>query len=783
MLTGLSNKIIVRNLVLFVLVVGWSCSPTRRLAEDEYLLDKVKTKVDSKTIDAEDLKTYEKQTPNKTILGVKFHLFLYNLASPEKEKGISGWLRKIGEEPVIWNPLLTERTTEQFKTYLKTRGYYDSYVEDTVILKNQKAKVYRSVELNKPYIIRSISYRFEDQKISGLILNDTANRLIKTGDRFDMEKLQQERQRLEELLKNNGYFRFSKEYIFFDATEIPGSKQVDLKILIRENITGIPDPETKVRHHEQYKINSVYIYPDFSLFSDISDENSMQVDTINRDGTHIIYSGKLRIRPEILLWPNLCDPGDLYRLNNLKKTYSNYSSLGLFRVINIHFKELGRDFSDSSNYRYIDSYIELSPRKPQSYDAEIVGTNSSGDFGARTNFRYYNYNLLRGAENLEVRVTGAIEQMKRRTSYSYLKPMLEAGIEATLSVPKILVPFKARQFTMRYNPKTLFNVSYNYQNRPDYIRTIASTSMSYKLKGNQFTSHQLFPVEFNYVLLPEGIRDSSLNAEIMKTALANSFIDHTILDARYTFEYNNQIVGRRGDFIFLRTNLESAGSLIHYIAKRTSNENDTNFLKVPYFRYLRFDADFRFNKQITEGNRIVYRIFIGAGYPLGDQHTLPFEKMYFGGGPNGVRAWNSYELGPGSVATNSVNYASNLGDVKLEGNLEYRFQLFWVMEGALFVDAGNIWTIYNIENRPNSSFDWGRFYKEIAIGTGIGFRFDFSFLMLRTDFGIKMRDPVITSGSRWIDLNPNVHYKFLPIKLKEGQKARLSFQFGIGYPF
>ena len=208
MFTGRLNRISFRYFILLIIVVsGWSCSSTRRLSEDEYLLNKTKIEIDSKDIEVSELQPYEKQTPNKTILGVKFHLFLYNLAKPGKNKGFSGWFKKIGEEPVVWNPLLSNRTTEQFKSYLQTKGYYESIVTDTVILKNQKAKVIHTIELNEPYRIRNISYRFEDQDISDLILNDTINCLIKSGDRFDKEVLQQERQRIEELMKNNGYYK------------------------------------------------------------------------------------------------------------------------------------------------------------------------------------------------------------------------------------------------------------------------------------------------------------------------------------------------------------------------------------------------------------------------------------------------------------------------------------------------------------------------------------------------------------------------------------------------
>ncbi len=772
-------------LILPFIALFFSCSPTRRLGENEYLLNKSRINLKSKDINIIELKPYEKQKPNKTILGLKFHLFLYNLPDPSKQKGFAGWLKEIGEEPVIWDPALTDRTSEQFKRYLQTRGFYDVTVTDSVYLNKKKASTFYDIKLNEPYRLNSITYKFEDPNLMEYVMKDTSNCLIKKGGRFDKEVIQSERQRLEDLLKSKGYYRFSKEYIFFEAREVPGKKLIDLQILIKENITGVPDPETKVRHHDRYKISRTYIMPDFAALGQDSESDGSninpeeRIDTVIIDKNRIIYSGRQRIKPEAVLFSNLCTPGSIYNLNNVRKSNSNYSALGLFRMINIHFRDYGSGQPDSSGFRYLDCFIELTPRKIQSYQTEIVGTVSSGNLGMRANLLYNNYNLFHGAENFQVNLTGAIEsRRKENENFSFQDPMREYGIEAILSYPKFFVPFRAQEFTRKFNPRSLINASYNYQNHPDkYVRTIANTSLSYRWKGNAYNTHQFYPIDFSYVRITDVKLTEQEITDLFGSSYKSSFEDHTILAARYTFDFTTQVIEKKEDFFKIRTNLESAGNVIYGITRLTPTENDSAlFMKVPYSRYLKGDIDLRIYDQIAPGNKLVYRFFAGMGYPLGDSRVLPYEKMYSAGGPNDIRAWDSDELGPGSDTTKLPSYMYKAGDIKLEANLEYRFKLFWVIEGAFFIDAGNIW-MYNPDEEKegiSTAFRWDQFYKEIAVGTGLGTRFDFSFLMIRFDFGIKMRDPAILTGNKWIDLNQELDYGF---------KDRLSLKFGIGYPF
>jgi len=750
-----------------------SCSPARHIEEGKYLLNKSKIKIDTKIIDKEEMKHYEKQSPNKKILGIiKFHLFLYNLASPKSNKFPSTWFRKIGQEPVIWDSTLTNKTTEEFSKLLENKGYYYAKVEDTVILKRKRANVTYSAVLNTPYRINSIEYIFEDESLGPLVLKDTVNRVINVGDRFNKDVLQKERQRLEDWLKNNGYFKFSKEYIFFEARMSSRKDSIDLSVIFKENTSGDIDPITKVRKHYQYKIKSTFLYPNYNLNTSLHELNTIKYDTVSYNNYLLIYPQKHNIKPETIIARNMCIPGNLYKIKDVKKTYDNYISLGLFRVVNIFFREPEEQIPDTNGQKCINCFIELTPRVYQSYHVEVVGTNSAGDFGVSANLLYDNYNLFRGAEHFQMKLTGAIEGVKNRFGSGY-NPLREYGVSPSLTLPVFIVPFNARNFVRKYNPKTIINISYNYQDHPYYIRNTSTISFGYQWKGNNYNRHSLYPLDFSYVRLPNGL-DSVFANDIKGTPLVTSYTSHTILGARYQYEFSNQVVEKIKNFIFIRYNLESSGLLTHGVFDLAKSKNDTMLFGVNYFQYIKSDIDIRFNNQINSLNWIVYRIFAGAGYAYGISKVLPFEKMYYSGGPYDIRAWSTGRLGPGSSVGDSTG--NNLGDIKLEGNVEYRFLLFWKLSGALFLDAGNIWSIRKTAKSSDAYFQWDKFYNDIAVGSGFGLRFDWSFLLIRFDFGYRLRDPAIQIGSKWIDWNSGYRgdHKYID---------RWTVQFGIGYPF
>lgn len=273
----------------------------------------------------------------------------------------------------------------------------------------------------------------------------------------------------------------------------------------------------------------------------------------------------------------------------------------------------------------------------------------------------------------------------------------------------------------------------------------------------------------------ESLSDQDFLDSIRTTPLFYSFENHVVNVARYAIELNNQAIGKSRNFIFTRLNIESAGNLLHFVNRKLNPQEPGHLytlFNVPYFQYMLGDVDLRYYNVIDKQNRFVYRIFLGAGYPYGNSTTLPYEKKYFSGGPNSIRAWRTRDLGPGSDTTRStLKYFPNKnGDIKIEANVEYRFKLIWKVEAALFLDAGNVWA-FKDDEKPRAVFEWNRFYKEIAIGTGFGARFDFSFFLLRLDFGLKLRDPSLEDDKRWIPV------------FRDFSLGDLHVNIGIGYPF
>jgi len=756
-------------LVLFILT-SFSCSPAKRLSEGQYLLGKNRIDASENTVTESQLESYVLQTPNKRLLGARFYLFLYNLSNPEKEKWPHGWLRKIGEEPVIYDSALTKSSSQQLRQFLENKGYYKAEVTDTVYFRKENAIVTYDIEFNDPYRVKSISHTFEDTALASKVLADSAASLLRLNMRFDKDRLQEERIRIETLLKEVGYFNFSKEYIFYDALTDPDDNSVELTMNIKEYSEGRPDPYSKIRIHPIYRIRNVFVYPNFT---DADYGTDTKPDTTFFRNLYFITTGRMNLKPNAVANRNYIIPGELYKLSDVNRTYRNITSLNIVRFTNISFREVDTVPAFGSE-KYLDGRIEITQKKLQSMQAEIAGTNSSGDLGVRGNLLYSNFNLFRGAEVFNVRITGAIESLKNQTDGDY-KSMKEIGAEASIIFPKFFIPLRLEGFVKKYAPKTSILVAFNYQSRPDFTRSIANSSFSYRWSGNSIITHSVVPLELSYINLYEGLSRSTFLDLIRNTPLAYSFEDHLVNAARYTFELNNQVIGKSRNFVFTRFNFESAAFFVNLANNGFGKQDDSVVYKlfnVPYFQYLQSDVDFRYYNVIDRQNRFVYRLFAGMGYPYGNSTALPYEKRYFAGGPNSIRAWNTRDLGPGSYRdTSTLFFPNQNGDIKLEANVEYRFKLVWKIEAALFVDAGNVWDYNKDPKKPGGEFRWNRFYKEIAVGTGFGARIDFSFFLLRVDVGIRLRDPAIEGDKKWIPV-------FRDFGLDD-----LHLKFGIGYPF
>ena len=759
--------------ILIVSIILYSCSATKYVPDNEYLLNNNKLETGEGEYNKRELNNYIKQNPNKKIIFWKFYLSLYNLSSPKKDNGFNNWLRRIGEPPVIYDESQVMKSAEQLTLYMRNKGFYNVEVTDTTQFRKGRARVIYHIKPGEPYRIRDITYFFEDATLSQMVLSDTVNSDFRSGELFDVDVLQQERIRIETLLRDKGYYAFNRDFIYFEVDSSLNSHQVDITLGIHNYPSKNRRGETVHIDHPVYTIREVHMTTDYNAMASnrTRDSINLQLDTLVYDSIYLIYSEELKIRPAVVTQKNYIIPGTLYDASDVNRTYRNLSSLSAFRMVDIRFNEV------DSDQPQLDCDILVAPATRQSYTVKLEGTNSAGNIGAAANIGYRHRNLFGGSEQFDLTFFGAIENIKpsQDESGSTTGPniMQEYGIDARLRIPKFLLPVKTDQFIRKYNPQTNIRLSYSYQKRPDYIRTLANASFGYDWRGKNNIIHRVYPLEASLILTP--YKDSTFQKWLEGKYLFYSYEPHLINDIRYSLIWSNQKILKNQNFQDLRLNLETAGNLLYAGFSAFSNNPGNNkyqVLGVDFAQYVKADIDFRSYMFLYEDISLILRGFAGVGYAYANSSAMPFEKQYFSGGANSIRAWQVKDLGPGSYRdTVQSDYPNQTGDVKLEANMEYRFKLFWKLEAALFLDAGNIWSLSSVDDRVGAGFEFNRFYKEIAVGTGVGARAVFSFMIFRFDLGVPLRSPYSIDGSNWLPGNAGIHGK------------DLTFNIAIGYPF
>lgn len=755
--------------VIGLLVLMASCSTTKYVPEGEYLLNKVDIKIDNHDINKEELYSYLRQRENTRILGfLKFHLWLYNLSSAKKA---DNWLKRAGEPPEIYNKALTGLSTDELSTYLHNKGYYLASVESGTAEKRNRKKIdlHYNIVTGEPYRINSLRYEMGDTAMRRLFSEDYSSRYLKQHGDFDLDLLDRERDQLVRFFKDRGYFNFSKSYIYFEADTLLKTRKADLKMYI--DLTGAGQRDSG-QILSPYRLNHFT----YKIVQPGQPENN---DTLRRDRYTFITSPGQHYHPELFIRLNKMAGDEWYKARNAENTFNALNRLRQFRFININFGET----DDSADSHRLDCEINLSPLSKKSTSFDIEGTNTSGNFGIAGNLSYLHRNLFGGAEIFEMKFKGAMERQQavvKNESRDF--NTREMGVEATVSVPQLLGPVGFFSSSGNVLPKTLFTLGYNYQRRPDYTRTISTMRIGYEWMTSDFERHNWNLMDFNMVGLSQF--DPEFINSIYDLYLRYSFTDHLLLSSSYSYVYNTQVVRAKENYTYLKLSAESSGNLLNFLSvmtgARKSTVRDTVgfkrqvFYKVFDTRYAQFvkgDIEFRKGYYLDKYNSVVGRFFLGVGWPYGNFDVMPFEKQYFTGGANGIRAWQVRSLGPGTYRAPSGSYPNQSGDIKLEANLEYRFKLIKYLEGAFFVDAGNIWAINERDNRPGAQFKPGTFYRQLALGSGMGFRFDFDYFVFRLDLGLKMRDPAQAEKKGWV----------AGARKLTGNDFNLSF--AIGYPF
>ena len=746
-----------------ILHVLQACNPTRHVPDGKYLLVGNQIKTDSTLFSKEQFENLSKQKPNRKILGfIRFHLWLYNVGNSGKDKKFRKWLRNIGEEPVILDSLLTERTIQQYRLFLEKNGFFNATVTDSVVTNKKRAIVFYKIHYGQPYVLRNITYQTLDTGINQVIGYFKDHSLLSPGQRYDEDLCERERERISTGLKDMGYYFFNRNYITYAGDTSSKNHQMDLFLNINrvnENIDPSVMYISPVLDHQKYHIRNIYIQTDYNPKNPAL---SIPKDTTFYKGYYFLSADSaIEMRQSQIIRNVFTESGKLYLQEKIDYTYKKLQELNLFKFINVYCKEVLRD-ENQQDY-LLDLNILLTPMDQQDFTLESEATNTGGNIGIAGSFGYRNKNTFKGAEVFQFKIKGGLEAIPNFNDSVEQKKFFffnsfEIGPQISLDLKKLLLPAFIERHTSRYsNPKTSFTTGFNYQERPDYTRSVTNLSINWSWSP---TKNQ------RWVVAPE------INS--IKVKLSSQFEEKLIQlnDPRLFYTYDTHIISSirgswlittqkdfQSNFIYTRANLEVAAPVFKEKLKPAS--------------FYKFDVDFSYHVYLNRYNNLVYHINTGFGIPYGSSRALPFEKSFFAGGANSVRAWTARTLGPGSYVK-SVNIEES-GDIKFETNLEYRSEFLRlssgiIWEAAAFLDAGNIWTRNNDVSRPGGQFS-KQALEELAVGGGVGLRFNFSFFILRFDAATKLRDPSLPSDQRW---------------LYPGQKfgmADVNYNLAIGYPF
>lgn len=762
--------------IIVVLVLLSACSTTKYVPDGSYLLDEVEVITDNKELKPSELSLYLRQKPNNKWFNLfKTQLHIYSLSGRDSTKWVNQALRRVGDAPVIFSEQETRLTQEELKKSINNRGYMSANVDYSTKVKKKKLKLTYHVTSGKPYRLRTINYRIPDKKVEEYILSDSANTLIRQGTLFDVNVLDNERQRITRHLTENGYYKFNKEYITYVADTVRNSYLVDLTMhvdLFKSHADAPPVP------HKQYYMNNVSFITDYDVMQS-SDIGSIEInDSIHYRNHPIYFKDRLNLRPKILATNSAIERGGLYNVQDVENTYSNFSRLQYIRYTNIRFYET--QLGDTTK---LNTYVMLTKNKPKSISFQLDGTNSAGDLGAAAALSFQHRNLFKGSELFSLRLRGAFEAVSGLQTTYRDDGYTEIGVEASLNFPRFIFPFLSSDYRKKIRATTELNIQYNYQFRPEFTRIVASAGWGYRwgLK-QQYSQHSIDLVDINYLYIPwisADFKDKYLQENKENYILKYNYEDRLIVRTGYSFTYNSAgkaLVNNTliGNSYAVRFNVESAGNLLYAISSLAkfpkNSNNEYTLLDIPFAQYVKADIDFAGNYVIDSRNSIAFHVAAGIAVPYGNADVIPFEKRYFSGGANSVRGWSVRELGPGSYVGDN-NFLNHSGDIKFDASIEYRTKLFWKFDGALFIDAGNIWTLRDYEDQPGGQFKLDSFYKQIAASYGMGLRLDLDFFVIRFDAGMKAVNPIYESGRN--------RYPIYHPKLSRD----LALHFAVGYPF
>ncbi|MEO6682279.1 MAG: BamA/TamA family outer membrane protein [Ginsengibacter sp.] len=768
----MSKKIATHILVfLCTTFIFISCNLTKHVPKDDALYTGATIKIEDSTISKKEQKRVKEKTedlprpkPNAKFLGIPFKLVLYNLGGdPEKGGFIRKFFRKAGEPPVLLSSVRLNYNVDVLRNFQENIGYFNARASGDTIVKKRKGHAYYTLTPGHAYTINEVMFDVDSSSLGKAIINTKQNSILKPKDHFNLEVIKGERSRIDAKLKEEGYYYFSPELLIVDVDSTIGKNQVNMYLKVKESTSPLAK--------KPYIIDEVYIYPNYRLNSDRQDTSKVK-STLYK-GYHIVdLQNKFRpsLFPRILRF----DSGSVYNRTDHNLSLSRLINLDVFKFVKNRFEDTGANEKDTGR---LNTFYYLTPQPKKSIKAEIGGNTKSNDYvGSLFKITFRNRNTFRGAEHLDIYSYAGSEVQYGGQQQGFNTYRLGGGVK--FSIPHFVVPFFQFNTTNAFVPRTVIDLSYDLLNRRKlYTLNSFKAELGYSWKPGLTVQQEVNPISLNYVRainITQKYRDSILTDPLLKHAVDTQFI----LGSNYNFTLNPLANNPQGSGLFFNGLVDVSGNTIGSLINKDS-DGKKRILGGAFAQYLKAQLDFRYYFALNKKLRWANRIITGFGYPYGNSEQLPFIKQYFIGGTNSVRAFRSRTLGPGTFRSDKADQASFLpdqsGDIKLELNTEMRIKFNRILEGAVFVDGGNIWLYNNDPLRPGTQFS-NNFLKELAVGTGLGLRLDLTILLLRIDFAMPVRKPWLDEGNRWV-------LDQIDFSSKDWRRKNIIFNLAIGYPF
>ena len=707
--------------------------------------------------------------PNSSFLGLRPKLFFYNIAKePKKEKGFNYWLKyKIGEKPVLLSDVDREFNKDIIVNYSENKGYFNAKATYDTVSKNKKAQVIYTLRPGNQYLINKVKFQNDSIPVTEEIVKVSDKTLLKEGNPFDLGVIKSERERIDNQLKQKGFYYFHPDNLIIQAdSTVTKNHKVELNVKLKENTPDLAK--------QQFTIDKVIVFPNYSI-RDVKDGKyniPMDSDSLAKYAHDDIYV----IDPEQKFKPKIFDralyfkKGDLYNRADHNLTLNRLINLGVFKFVKNEFV-----ISDSLNHKF-DTYYLLTPRQIQSLRLEALGrTNSANYAGSELNLNWTHRNLFRGAEQFKASVYGAFDVQIGGPKDA--KNLFRAGANAQLSIPRIVAPFRFNS-SSAFVPRTNISIGYEFQNRTEYYTlNTFSGSFGYLWKENVRKEHDLKIIDITYVT-PANVTPLYDSISAKSQALQRVVQKQLIFGPTYSYTYTNTMLPKKNT-IYYKGTLDLAGNLTGlFSGANVKDGKQKSIFGVPFSQYAKMEHDFRFYHKLGDKSSFASRFIGGIAYPYGNSDNIPFSKQFFSGGSNSIRAFRARTLGPGSFDPRTIKqgyYFDQSGDIKLELNAEYRANIYKFLNVAFFADAGNIWLVNDDIQRPGAKFS-SDFLSEIAVGAGFGLRLDFSILILRLDLAMPFRVPYYEKGDRWT-------FDKINFGNSSWRRDNLILNIAIGYPF